>query len=145
MKALILIISLALSSSTVFAAGSSVEKLLPNIKDRVRSCAILPFAMNNNNVRVEHALKSHCPEVKLVPPADGSTKFNTAKIRVAGHQFTAQLIETVYSDGDLFDVEIRDIVTNETYRSYNVLAFGDVLLGVLEGKTTGIVNSLISE
>ena len=147
MKAIILIISVVLSSTTAFATGSSVEKFLPNIRDRVRNCTVLPYHYNKNNVRVEQALLSHCPEVKLVPAIDGGAagvKFS-AKIRVAAHQYTARLIETAYSDGDFYDVEIRDVVSNEVYRIYNVLSYGDVLLGVLEGQTNGLMTAFVNE
>lgn len=140
MKAVILIISLILQSSSTFASVNTVEKLLPNIRDRVRNCTILPYQFDDNKMRVEHALRSHCPEVKVLTDRKGA-----AKIKVAGHQFIATLIETEFTDGDFFDVEIKDLASGEAFRSYNVLAFGDILLGVLEGNTRGISTSLVSE
>jgi hypothetical protein len=136
MKALIFSVLFAFQIiPTAVASNHTVEKYLPNIRDRVRQCSILPFAFDANQVRKEKALQSHCPEVKLIPVAGAHAM---AKIRVAGHQFVAQLVETDYSDGDVFDVEIRNLNTLETYRIYNVLAFGDVLLGVLGGETKGV-------
>jgi hypothetical protein len=142
MKAVILIIiSLVLQSTSTFAYHeNSVERLLPNIRDRVRNCTILPYLFNEHQMRVEHALRSHCPEVKVLSDRNGA-----AKIRVAGHQFIATLIETEFSDGDIFDVEISDIVSGDTFRFQNVLAFGDILLGVLEGNTQGVSTSLVNE
>lgn len=141
MKAVILIITLFLQASTSFASEeNAVERLLPNIKDRVRNCTILPYLFDENQMRVEYALRSHCPEVKVL-----EDQKNAAKIKVAGHRFIATLIETELSDGDIFDVEIRDMDSGEIFRFYNVLAFGDVLLGVLEGNTGGVNTSLVSE
>ena len=145
MKAVILIISLVLSSFSGVAMASSqnsVEKLLPNIRDRVRNCTVLPYHMDLNQVRVEHSLVSHCPEVKVLPVIKHQMK---AKIKVAGHQFIATLIETEYTDGDFFDVEILDLTSSDSFRIYNALAFGDVLLGVLEGSTQGVVPNFVSE
>jgi hypothetical protein len=145
MKAVILIISLVLSSFSGVAMASpqnSVEKLLPNIRDRVRHCTVMPYHMDLNHVRVEHSLQSHCPEVKVLPVINHQV---SAKIRVAGHQFIATLVETEYTDGDFFDVEIRDLTSNDSYRIYNALAFGDVLLGVLDGNTKGVTANFVHE
>lgn len=121
------------------ASASTVESLLPNIRDRVRDCSILPYHYKDNN-RVDHAIMSHCPEVKVVPVEHGMPQ---AKIKVAAHTFIATLIETQFSDGDMFDVEIKDVVTNDSYKMTNVLAFGDVLLGVLGGSTNGIRDNML--
>lgn len=142
MKAAIIILSLVLQFTSVAASANSVERLLPNIRDRVRQCTIIPFTYNENKTRVEHALKSHCPEVKVLPTANYQV---TAKIKVAGHRFIATLIETEFTDGDFFDVEIRDLESNDVYRIYNALAYGDVLLGVLDGNTRGVTSHLIAE
>jgi hypothetical protein len=147
MKTFIVLITLLLNLSlTAFAAGSannhSVEKYLSNIQDRVRQCSVMPFAVDRNQNRVEHALRSHCPEVKLVHLQDAKP---AAKINVAGQRFIARLIETEFSDGDFYDVEIINLYTQENYRIYNVLAFGDVLLGVLGGETKGVTSTLLRE
>ncbi len=143
MKAVILIISLLINAQAAFAStGNTVENLLPNIRDRVRQCTVLKYNYTKNHVRNEHALISHCPEVKVI--ANESTSA-VAKIRVSGHQFIATLIETQYSDGDFYDVEIRDLVSKDSYRIYNTLAYGDILLGVLEGNTHGVTTSLVNE
>ena len=143
MKAVILIISFLISAQAALAStGNTVEKLLPNIRDRVRQCAVLPYSFTKNNVRKDKALVSHCPEVKVLPKVDHKIK---AKIRVAGHQFIATLIETQYTDGDFFDVEIVDLASSESYRIYNTLAYGDILLGVLEGNTHGVSTSFVNE
>jgi len=148
MKTLIVLITLFLNfapravASDQLAAGNTVEKYLSNIQDRVRQCSVLPFAYDNNKNRVEHSLRSHCPEVKLIS-VDG--RVPAAKINVAGQRFVAQLIETDFTDGDFYDVEIRNLYTSESFRIFNVPAYGDVLLGVLAGQTKGVTATLVSE
>lgn len=137
-----IILSLVLTNAaSASVLNNTVENNISNIKNRVRECAILPYHYKNNN-RVDHAILSHCPEVKVLPAVEG---YAPAKIRVAGHVFTAALLETVYSDGDMFDVEIRDIVSSDSFKMTNVLAFGDVLLGVLDGSTNGINPTLVNQ
>lgn len=148
MKTLVVLITLFLNLAPravafdQFASTHTVEKYLSNIQDRVRQCSILPFIYDQNQNRVEHSLRSHCPEVKLVA-AEG--RVPSAKINVAGQRFVAQLIETDFTDGDFYDVEIRNLYTNESFRIFNVLAYGDVLLGVLGGQTKGVTSTLVSE
>jgi hypothetical protein len=148
MKALIIFVTLFFQFAPLAVAATesgsvhTVEKYISNIRDRVRQCSILPYEFNANNVRVERSLRSHCPEVKLIA---GKGALPAAKIHVAGQQFTAQLIETQYSDGDFYDVEIRNVFTNEIFRFDNVLAYGDILLGVLGGETKGVSTAFITE
>ncbi len=147
MKTFIVLITLFsnLVSPAVASALTSdhtVEKYLSNIQDRVRQCSVLPYAFDRNQNRVEQALRSHCPEVRLI---QGQGKIPAAKINVAGQRFVAQLVETEFTDGDLYDVEIVNLNTKENYRIYNVLAFGDVLLGILGGQTNGVTSTLVSE
>jgi len=132
----------AVASVEVTSSSHTVQKYLPNIQDRVRQCTILPFVYDSNNVRKEQALRSHCPEVKVVHTSKGHAE---AKIHVYGQQFVARLIETEYTDGDFFDVEIINLQSKEALRVYNVLAFGDVLLGVLGGETNGVTEHLVTE
>lgn len=121
------------------AAGemASTGKYLPNIQDRVRQCVTLPYVYQADGIRRDQTLISHCPEVKVLPVVN---HVKSAKIRVAGHQFVATLVETEFTDGDFYDVEIRDLQSNDAYRLYNVAAYGDVLLGVLNGNTKGVVD-----
>jgi hypothetical protein len=155
MKALLVLITLTLQLTPMAVAATqeaarvsesrsehTVEKYLPNIRDRVRQCTILPFVYDSNRVRKHQSLRSHCPEVKLLSTAEGG---GVAKIHVYGQQFVARLIETEYTDGDFYDVEIINTSTRESYRIDNVLAFGDVLLGVLGGETKGVTEHLVTE
>ena len=151
MKALLVLITLTLQLTPMAVAATqessrasdhSVEKYLPNIRDRVRQCTILPFVYDANRIRKQKSLRSHCPEVKLIVNTQGNV---VAKIHVYGQQFVARLIDTEYTDGDFYDVEIVNANTRESYRIDNVLAFGDVLLGVLEGETKGVTEHLVTE
>ena len=152
MKAVnLIILTLSLFTVSVLSAPASkaqgntgkntVESHMANIRDRVRACAILPYHYQNNN-RVDHAILSHCPEVRVIPVEHGMPE---AKIKVGGHQFMATLIETQFSDGDVFDVRIIDLNTKDTYVLSNVLAFGDILLGVLGGSTNGVPAALATQ
>ena len=125
---------LFMSAGVHAATLNSVEAKLPNIQDRVRQCTSVEWVKDRHeNVRFSD-LKSHCPEVKVIS-ANGNTK---VKVKVAGHQFVATLLETDFTDGDFYDVLIADLSTGDQYRMDNVLAYGDVLLGVLEGNLTGV-------
>jgi hypothetical protein len=137
-----MIFGLLLSFTTLTPAQAQIAGIkhsrMNYIVDRVRNCSILPYTMNSNRQKVYHALTSHCPEVKVVGKG-------TAKIRVDGHAFQVNLVETINSDGDFYDVQITDVVTREVSSVPNILAFGDVLLGVLSGRTQGLPESYVSD
>jgi len=140
MKKISLILSiLVLTSASAFAnsVDNTVESHLSNIRDRVRQCSLLPYTMKEN-VKVYHPLVSHCPEIKVL------TK-GLAKIKVGGHIFAARLIETEDTDGDFYDVQIRDFRSNDTYLLHNVLAYGDVLLGILDADTRKIPEVFVDD
>lgn len=106
-------------------------RILGYLVDRVRNCAILPYTINDQGRKVYHAIQSHCPEVRVTGPG-------TARARVATRTFEIRIEESSYSDGDFFDVEFRDVRTGDQQRYEGILAFGDVLLAVLGGNTTGL-------
>lgn len=129
----------ALSMNTS-QAGS--QNLLPALQTRmnavveqVRACSIIPVTLREE-VPVFHALTSQCPEVKVVAPG-------VAKIKVEGRTYLVSLVESEISDGDLYHVQIKDMSSGEQVRYLNVLAFGDVLLGVLNGNTEGLTQTRI--
>jgi hypothetical protein len=145
MKAFLVLITFTFSFSPVAVAGApvhSVERYLSNIRDRVRQCSVLPFVYDAQRNRKEYALQSHCPEVKLIAVSGAHP---AVKIRVSGQQFMARLIETDFSDGDFFDVEILNLNTQESYRFDNILAYGDILRGVLGGETKGVTDAFLVE
>ena len=117
---------------------NSVEAHLHNIVDRVHNCALLPYTINESGARAFHAILSHCPEVKTL--ANGS-----AKIKVAGHQYSATLVEATDSDGDFYHVQIKDLDSKEVAILENIPAYGDILLGILSGDTRGIPQVQISD
>ena len=124
-----LLIVLAAVSGLTFSANqasaNNVEAHLHNMQNRIRSCTVLPYTVKNG-VKVLHQLISHCSEVKMVE------KYR-AHIKIGGSTFVAQLRESADTDGDFYDVVIRDYISNESFTMHNVLAFGDVLRGVLGG------------
>lgn len=116
------------------ANGNIVEYHLANIRDLIRSCTILPYAVKDG-VRAYHHLKSHCPQVKVYQVTD---HVGRARIKLGSHHFLATVRESLGSDEDFYDVEIREVQSKDTFRISGVLAYGDVLLGVLNGNTNGI-------
>jgi len=138
-------LGLILHASTSFASAidqNSVESNLNNIRQQVRQCAVLPYHYNaDTNNRVDQAIQSRCGDVKIIKVANQMPK---ARIKLGGHVYMASLITTAFSDGDVFDVQITDVATQDSFQLHNVLAFGDILLGVLGGSTNGITDQLIS-
>ena len=123
---------LSLLPAPVRANESGISpRIMGYLIDRVRNCVVLPYSLNDRNQKVYHALQSHCPEVKVTAPG-------VARARVAAHPFEIRIEEPSYSDGDFFDVEFTDLRTGEKSRYEGILAFGDVLLAVLGGRTEGL-------
>lgn len=127
---LLTLATLFIGSIAGTAQANVVESHLKNIQNQVRACTVLPYTVKHGH-RVFQNLISHCPSVKLV--AQGK-----AVIKISGITFQAVLVETEYTDGDLYDVVIRDPKSHDQFRMYNVLAYGDILLGVMAGNTQGI-------
>ena len=117
--------------------NNSVTTHLSNIQDVVRHCSIVPFTFKNG-VKVYHNLLSHCPQVKVLQKGKASVK-------VGSQTFFITLLESPDSDGDLFHVDIRDYISNDSLVLPNVHAYGDVLLGVLVGDTRGVPKSYFPE
>ena len=120
--------SFAQANGTQNATQNAIVPYLPYLLNRVENCSINAYTVQNG-VKSFHALISHCPEVKVV--ATG-----VAKVKVAGQIFQIDLVETERTDGDIYDVVIRNVRTLDEYRIYGVMAYGDVLLGVLKGNTS---------
>jgi hypothetical protein len=136
-RILILFGFLTLLPSPVRADESGISpRILGYLVDRVRNCVVLPYTLNGRNQKVYHALQSHCPEVKVIGPG-------LARARVATHPFEIRIEESSFSDGDFFDVEFSDLRTGEKSRFEGILAFGDVLLAVLGGRTEGLNEKLV--
>lgn len=117
--------------------SNAVKILLPNIVNRITNCVVKPFSVDSHGVKTLHALTSHCPEIKVTGPGE-------AKIKVDAHIFAAKLVESKNSDGDLYDVTLTDVRSNDQYTISNVLAFGDVLLAVLAGDHSHLYSQQVS-
>jgi hypothetical protein len=136
-QVLVLLGFLSLLPAPVRADDSGVSpKILGYLIDRVRNCVVLPYTVNDRNQKVYHALQSHCPEVKVIAPG-------VARARVAAHTFEIRIEESSFSDGDFFDVEFSDLRNGSKSRYEGILAFGDVLLAVLGGRTEGLNEKLV--
>ena len=105
------------------------------VVEQVRACSMIPVTLCEK-VPVFHALTSQCPEVKVVAPG-------VAKVKVEGRIYLVSLVESEISDGDFYHVQIKDMSSGEQVRYLNVLAFGDVLLGVLNGNTEGLTQTRV--
>lgn len=130
MKTLNVFAILIASLVTQAANAGVIEAHLKNIQDRIRACVILPYTVKNER-KVYHALISHCPEVQVFSKGK-------AQIKVGGSTYQAVLVATENTDGDFYDVVIREPISNDRYRMTNVLAYGDVLLGILAGESLGL-------
>ena len=142
MKTIItLTITLLLTTSSSFAQSNSVESRLPFIRNLVRTCAVQPYSYNvKSNNKVLHSLISHCPEVTVITPSQGLPQ---AMIKVGGLKFLATMQESESSDGDFFDITIREVGTTDSVKLGGVLAYADILLGILSGNTDGVPSQLL--
>ncbi|MBS1958854.1 MAG: hypothetical protein JST80_05205 [Bdellovibrionales bacterium] len=124
-------------SNVVRSNTNTVAAHLHNIQNQIRACTVLPYSVKNGR-KVLHAIVSHCPSVKVI----SKTK---AIVKIGGMTFQIVMRETADSDGDLYDIVIREPISNDRYKIPNVLAFGDVLLGVLVGDTSGLRMSYVAQ
>jgi hypothetical protein len=114
------------------------EESLSSLTSRVLECSVLPYTVDASGTKTEHALISHCADVKVVSPG-------LAEIKVSGTVFRASLKDSPDADGgDLNEVTIQDVSTGEAKVFSNVLAYGDVLRGVLGGDTTHVFQKLVT-
>jgi hypothetical protein len=116
-----------------------IEQSVPMLKSRVLECSVLPYTVDANGTKTEHALISHCADVKVVSPG-------LAEIKVSGAVFRASLKDSPDADGgDLNDVTLQDVATGESKVYSNVLSYGDVLRGVLGGDTTHVFQKRVTD
>ena len=136
----ILVVVLGLISVVASAnAASGIDQVLPSITARVLECSILPYTVDASGIKTQHALVSHCADVKVVSPGH-------AEIKVAAGTFHVSLKNSPDADGgDLNDVTIQNIQTGEHKVISNVLSYGDVLLGVLGGDTSHVFEKLVTD
>ncbi len=111
-------------------SGSSFPRQLNQLAEQVRSASVIPVTLRDG-VPVFHALNSRSSDVKVTGPGQ-------AEIKLGTEIFHVSLLESEISDGDFYHVQILNVNTGEQTRLDDVLAFGDVLLGVLGGDTRGL-------
>ncbi len=117
-------------SMSVDSVQNAVETHLGNIRNLVRSCSVQPFALKDG-IKVYHRLISHCPQVKVLEKGK-------AQIKLGSHVFHVTLVDSPSTDDDFYDVIFKDFDSNDTFRVRNVLAYGDVLIGILNGDKSGL-------
>ena len=118
------------------ADPNGIQAHLRNIQNKVRACSVLPYTFNNG-VKVFHHLISHCAEVHVL----GKGK---AKIKIGGNVYDLALVATRDTDGDIYHIRLRNSLTNEAMTLKNVPAYGDILLGILDGNSRGIPMQYVS-
>jgi hypothetical protein len=137
-----MLIAFLLVSSVVGsnAALALDEAVIARLQSKVRGCVTLPYVKEQGR-RVYQKLVSHCPELKVVKPtADQPRKrdHHFAKLILDGRVFQIWMTPASRSDGDFYDLAIRDSATGQIERFRDVLAFGDIWLGLLEGQIEGL-------
>jgi hypothetical protein len=143
MKALILLLTVlasfnALSAQATSVSGAGIDpRHLNSILDRVRNCAILPYSLNERGQKVYHAIQSHCPEVRVIAPGQ-------ARVRVFARAFLLIIEAPGYSDGDFFNLRVKELQSGSESVFEGILAFGDVLLAMLGGRTEGLQERLVA-
>ena len=107
---------------------NSVQSNLPRIANFVRNCVVQPYSIKADGNKAFGLLKSHCVAVTVIHE-------KLAQVLYYRHLYQIQILESADSDADFYDVQVTDLVTNEKASMTEVLAYGDVLLGVLGGDT----------
>ena len=111
---------------------------LEAVISKVQQCAVLPFTIKDNGQLSYHAMFSQCDEVQIVAPG-------VATIDLNGHGYVAALTETVDSDEDFYDVDVKDLLSGKIYHIDHVIAYGDVLLGMLSGDTRSVLKTHVQD
>jgi hypothetical protein len=133
----LLFIHTFMSSNNAFALD---ETAISRLQTKVRACVTLPYVKEQGR-RVYQKLVSHCPELKVVKPTSDQPQkrdHHFAKLILDGRVYQIWMTPAARSDGDLYDLAIRDSASGQVERFRDVLAFGDIWLGVLEGQIEGL-------
>ncbi|RYZ66724.1 MAG: hypothetical protein EOP09_12225, partial [Proteobacteria bacterium] len=110
---------------------ASLDQRFSALQSIVREGVILPVTQKaDGNVKL-HRLENHSLNIQWESPT-------RMVLRTEVGEFSVELYESAQSDGDLYDVEITDLKSNERIVNEHVFAYGDVLLGVLGGQTEGL-------
>lgn len=140
---------LSLVFSVLGVSGASAQSvqsgpsLFVTLRPVIRQCVTLPY-VHQQGRRIYRDLVSHCDQLKVIRE-DGQRsgrqmrgKQYRAVLNWSGRIFQIAMTPSAQSDGDFFDVSIRDKNTGKVERVRNVLAYGDILLAVLEGSVDGL-------
>ena len=117
--------------------ATDLQSILPDLTDFVRKRVHIPLGMRQGNP-VHHAMVSEDPALQ-------NTGKGEAKLSFRGHEYRAKLIETENSDGDFYHVDLTDLTSRQVLRSPDILAFGDVWLGLLQGNPAGVAKIPLSD
>ncbi len=109
---------------------------LEKIQNEVRRCTELPYVLKPNGQKQFFTLINRCADIELAAQVKG--RFQRARVRTPDGFFTIELIETPMTDGDIYDVRIRDLAARTQIILPAVFAYGDVLLGALGGDLNGV-------
>ena len=135
-------VAVSIQSHSALAASNSpnniVTQHLASIVNHVTLCSLAPYTVKEDGVKVMHELQSQCSDVKVISRG-------VAKFKVEGYVFKASIVESDQSDGgDLDDVTIQEVKSGDHYTIEGVLAFDDVLLGVLHGDLSHVTQKEIA-
>lgn len=119
-----------LIGQTAFAApqGASYRGILGDLRNLTEKCVVRPYTVNRYGEKVLLPLQSTCQELIV-------TSERQATLILAGQNFYAEVIESQDSDGgDLTHLIIRNTHGRVIATRRNVLAFGNVLIGLVAGQ-----------
>jgi hypothetical protein len=118
-------VAVILSSSQVtnaWASDPSSASFLESVQQLVRSCVVRPYSVTDGK-KTYGFLKSRCSNVQ--------THGAWAEFSLGNTKYVASLEESLDSDGgDLDNIDIKDLNGAVVAHLSNVLAFGDILLGL---------------
>ena len=118
----LVLVSVVLFSQTSFAGSYGTAAFLQNVQQLVRSCVVRPYRIENGK-KVYGFLKSNCVQVRTFGKA--------AEFALGKTPFIAILEESPDADGgDLDNIVIKNALGTPVASLTNVLAFGDILLGL---------------
>jgi hypothetical protein len=103
--------------------ATETSPFLKNLQTLVQGCTVRTYTQGTNGLKVYGPLKSHCAEVRSFGAK--------AEIILDNEKYTVTLAESPLADGgDLDNIEIQDSNGVVVAQLSNVLAFGDILLGL---------------
>lgn len=124
--ALAITFSVTPMAQTAEATPQANARFLSEVRDLVSRCAVQPYTIQSGK-KAYGRLESSCPELQV----QGAE----ARFQFEGRWSVAKIVDSEDSDGgDLNDISIQDDHGNEVAQLKEVLAFGDILLGLSDGQ-----------